>query len=292
MALSNSFSVLQKYYASYESRIGYALLLRRARHFGYYASANSSSLPIGPALRAMEEKLYQALGSPTRSQLFDAGCGAGHVALYMAERGNNHVHAIDIIDKHVKQAIDNIRRTSMQDFITVRQGDYHHLQHVPSASFDGIYTMETLVHSSDPLSVLQQLCRILKPGGRIALHEYDHAPLGAMPQKYAEAMRQVNTNAAMPGNNAFEYDVLVKLLQDAGFEDIELVDLTSHVEPMMRLFYILSTIPCRIMTCLRLEGHFVNAMAAAKMYPARRYWRYVQVKATKPDAEHDSPVTQ
>ena len=65
----------------------------------------------------------------------------------------------------------------MEDSIMAHHGDYHHLEQYEDGTFDGIYTMETLVHSTDPLEVLKEFLRILKPGGRIALNEYDHTKL-------------------------------------------------------------------------------------------------------------------
>lgn len=281
MASINPNPVLQKYYASLESRIGYRLFLGGTRHFGYYDSSNSSPLPIDQALRAMESKLYEALNCPKGSTLLDAGCGVGHVALYMAKRGDYKIECIDLVERHVARAQENIKRAGMQESISVRLGDYHHLEDFPSHSLDGIYTMETLVHSTDPLNVLQQFNRILKPGGRIALHEYDHKDLDKAPKKLADAMRKVNQYAAMPANASFDQDVLKDLLQQAGFEDVQLNDLSDHIVPMMWLFYIFAIVPYMVLKFFGLEHHFVNAVAGAEMYRGRSLWRYIQVTGRK-----------
>ena len=273
--------VLQKYYASLESRIGYRLFLGGTRHFGYYPSSTSSPLPIDQALRAMEAKLYEALDCPKGSTLLDAGCGVGRVALYMAERGKYKIECIDVVERHVARAKKNIAKEGMQESVSAQLGDYHHLEDFPSSSFDGIYTMETLVHSTDPLKVLQEFLRLLKPGGHVALHEYDHRDLDKAPQKLADAMKKVNKYAAMPANASFDQDVLKHLLDEAGFEDVQLKDLSEHIVPLIWLFYIIAIVPYMLLKFVGLEHHFVNTVAGAEMYKGRSLWRYIQVTGTK-----------
>jgi len=229
----------------------------------------------------MEGQLYTALNCPEGSTVLDAGCGVGHVALYMAKRGKFQVECIDVVAHHVDKAKMNIANAGMQGSITAQVGDYHHLENFPSASFDGIYTMETLVHSTAPLKVLREFLRLLKPGGHLALHEYDHDDLDKAPKKLAEAMRKVNKYASMPANDSFERDVLKDLLKEAGFENVELKDITEHVVPMMWLFYIFAIIPYLLLKFLGLDHHFVNIVAGAEMYRGRSLWRYVQVTGRK-----------
>lgn len=58
---------LQTYYELFESRIGYRLGLSGTRHFRYYEKDTYWPFPVGRALRAMEEKLFRALGLPSGS---------------------------------------------------------------------------------------------------------------------------------------------------------------------------------------------------------------------------------
>lgn len=274
-------SVLRRYYASLESRIGYQLFLGGTRHFGYYPNSHSWPLPIGRSLRAMEGSLFKALQCSPGSRVLDAGCGFGHVALYMAEQGQYKVEAIDFMARHAARAQSNVEKAGMRSAIKVRQADYHHLEFFDNASFDGIYTMETLVHSTDPLGVLKGFHRLLKPGGRIAMNEYDHEDLDKAPKEFADAMRKVNTYSAMPANASFNRDELKSLLIKAGFVDVELRDLSEHIVPMLWLFYIFAIIPYTIFKLLGLECHFVNTIAGVYSYKGRSIWRYVQVTGKK-----------
>ena len=280
--LVDSRPVLQRYYDSLESRIGYRLFLGGTRHFGYYPSSRSFPLPISRALRAMESQLFMALRCAPGSRILDAGCGIGHVAIYMAKRGGYTIDALDIVPRHVAKARLNVANAGLSDSISVRHGDYHHLERFPDKCLDGIYTMETLVHSTDPLQVLREFRRILKPGGRLAMHEYDHQDLNSAPKALSDSMKRVNKYAAMPANDLFDKDVLKDLVQQAGFEDVRLVDMTDHVIPMMWLFYIFAVVPLYILRFLGIEHHFVNTLAGAEMYRGRHLWRYIQITGQKP----------
>ena len=272
---------VQQYYDLLESRIGYRLFLADTRHYGYWDDADAWPWPIDARLRAMEAKLFAALQCPEGSRVLDAGCGVGHVALYMAKAGKYLVECIDLIERHIEKAKVNISNAGMDASISARVGDYHHLEGYDDSSFDGIYTMETLVHSPNPLKVLREFLRLLKPGGRLVLHEYDHWPLEKCPKGLADVMRKINRYASLPANAMFDSDVLPELLQEAGFKDVQLKDMSENIVPMLWLFYVIALIPYFFIQLLGLEYRFVNTMAAVQQYRGRKFWRYTQVTGRK-----------
>ncbi|KAF2238538.1 methyltransferase type 11 [Viridothelium virens] len=278
---------LQQYYASWESRIGYRFLLGGTRHFGYYAKSSSRPWPVGSALVKMEGQLFEALQCPRGSRVLDAGCGVGHVAMYMAKRGQYKVDCIDVVPRHVDWAKKNVRDAKMEDVIRVEKGDYHRLEGYKDGSFDGIYTMETLVHSTDPTNALKGFYRILKPGGRIALHEYHFHSMNTAPTDVKESAEKIIRHAAMPALARFTMaDVLRRHLQKVGFQDVCIRDISSHIMPMLRLFYYLARIPYLIFKRRGMEHHFINTFVAVKCWQGREFWSYVQVtgrKATESD---------
>ncbi|KAL2134967.1 hypothetical protein VTI74DRAFT_10194 [Chaetomium olivicolor] len=278
-------ALLRSYYESLESRIGYRLVLGGTRHFGFYKNGSSSPFPVGPALRAMEDKMFQALDLPEGSQVIDAGCGVGHVALYMAGRGLR-ITGVDLIDHHIAKAKKNIARSRLPpEQVTVQKMDYHHLESIPDQSHDGIYTMETFVHATEPEMALAGFHRILKPGGRLVLFEYDHM-IGVkehVSKQVVEEMNVVNKYAAMPTNARSHQGVFAEMLEQAGFTDIKVEDYSENIRPMLRLFYVLAAIPYFFIKLLHLERFFINTVAGAQGYLHRNHWRYVAIIATKPD---------
>jgi ubiquinone/menaquinone biosynthesis C-methylase UbiE len=291
----NENPALQSYYESLESRIGYRLLLGGTRHFPYYEHAWSFPFPISPRLRVMEDKMYQNMNLPKGSQVLDAGCGVGHVALFMARKGWR-ITGIDIIDHHLAKARRNIERSGLpKGQVTVQKMDYHHLEKIPDESHDGTYTMETLVHATDPEAVLAGFYRILKPGGRVALFEYDHnMPVEdksgkANMQNWAD---QVNSLAAMPTLTRSEQGFFEQKLREAGFENVEVRDYSENVRPILRVFYVLAVVPMFFIRLLHLQKYFANAIAGEQAYSYRSHWRFVAITATKPGGEIETPKTK
>ena len=290
---------LQSYYTSLESRIGYRLFLGGTRHFGYYQPDAKWPFPITAALRRMEDHLFNSLKLQPGAKVLDAGCGVGHVAMHLAGKGLQ-IQGIDIVKNHVRWAQQCIKDRGLEKSVTARLMDYHHLEEFPDESFNGVYTMETLVHATDPEKALGEFFRVLRPGGSIALYEYDHVKRDALPKgvpnTLLKSLEEVNHRASMPANESFEYGVLQSMLERRGFEDVVVEDLSQNIKPMIVLFYIVAYIPFLIIRLLGLETWFVNTQAAVQGYQVLKWglWRYVAVTARKPPkkAPNDSQLRE
>lgn len=182
----------------------------------------------------------------------------------------------------MKKAQLNLKKAGLENRIQLRKLDYHRLDSFEESSFDGIYTMETFVHATDPQRALQEFFRVLRPGGRIALYEYDHKPRAESPADLQTSLDHVNLFAAMPANAVFDEGVLEDMLQEVGFSDVNVIDLSVNIRPMLRLFYVIAFIPYFIICLLGLQAWFVNTIAGYESYRGRKYWRYIAVFANKP----------
>lgn len=281
--LINDNPQLQSYYASLESRIGYRLFLGDTRHFAYYPHDTLWPFPIGAALRRMEDKLAASLNLPPGAQVLDAGCGVGHVAIHLARQHGLRVRGIDVVERHVEKARRNVHRSGLSEKqVSVSRMDYHHMESVEDESFDGVCTMETLVHATDPEKVLANYYRILRPGGHLTLFEYDHQLLQDSPNNLATSMRQINEYAAMPTNAISHPGVFKRMVEEAGFTTVQVEDLSENIKPLTRLFYVVAYVPWLFITLFHLEKYFINTVTGVEAYRGRGKWRYVTVSATKP----------
>lgn len=269
---------VQEYFNAYESRVGYLLLLGGTKHFGYYEGW--WPFPIGRALRAMEERLHTELGLKEGAVVLDAGAGSAHVACHMAEWGLR-IKGIDIVDLHVEQARAYVKAHNAEDRVQISKGNYEHLD-FENASFDGAYTMETLVHGDDADQALHEFCRVLKPGGVLVLHEYEHGVETDQNSAW-DALTLIADLGHLPNLLQFKYGVIRRKLEDAGFVDVQVEDLTRNVAPMFYLFVVLAFLPYLLIRLLGLEAMFVNAVSAMKTY---FYFsndiKYLVIKARKP----------
>ncbi|KAL2428702.1 S-adenosyl-L-methionine-dependent Diels-Alderase iccD [Exophiala dermatitidis] len=262
---------VQEYYSSLESRLGYWLLLGNTRHCGLYPKRQISPFSISKAQRVMEDHVFDRLGLAPGSRVLDAGAGSGYVAIHMAQKGLN-VQAIDITPIHLEDARMNVDKRGLQDKVDVRFGDYHDLSDSSDASFDGIYTMETFVHADEPIKVLRNFYRLLRPGGVLVLNEADFNRNSELLQDVLRLSHCQNTLAQ---------GALAEMLKEVGFTDVDVEDLTDEVLPLWRLFGVIGYVPYRVLKFFGLHTRFTNLMAGVETYLHWGEGRYISVRAVK-----------
>ena len=277
---STNLAKVRRYYDRTESRLGYAYILGGTKHYGWYDDG-TNMWSFGAALRRMEDELARRLDLASGSSVLDAGCGTGAVARALAGRAKLQVTGIDILDWNLDLAKQRSEAAGLSQRTHFELGDFHNLP-FPDSSFDGAYTMETLVHSADPAKVLRELFRVLKPGGRIALFEYSHPPKDAVSRKAWGALEKVCDLAAMPAWMEFEDGVLNDLMEKVGFVDVSTENVTSRMIPMLHAFFLLGKFPYFVGRAIGKVEKTVNAMSGVEMYKHQAAWRYNITVAQKP----------
>lgn len=267
-----------KYYHSFESKLGYRFL-GGVKHFGYYP-VGQENLPTIKAQELMNEQLAQTLALPAGSKILDAGCGEGGVSLYLAKHYGMRMTGIDLLDFNIAKAKRIARQEGLANMCEFDEASYLDTS-FPDASFDAIYTMETLVHSPDYEKTLVEFHRLLKPGGKYVAFEYSLAPRDEMPSKADRAFERVNKLAAMPAFNEFRYGVLERALSDRGFVKVKSQDITERMLPLLRKFEKKAKHPYRLVSSMGLQNHFVNAMSAVVFSKYMGFWKYNIISGTK-----------
>src|SRR5665213_1564194 len=274
---------ISRYYNKRESRWGYRWLLKGVRHYGYYSEG--FRLGFARAQRTMERELVRALALPSGSRVLDAGSGEGRVALRLAKEFTLRITGVDLVE-HSVVAAQRLAAKHPDIEIHFEQGDYNHLP-FPDSSFAGAFTMETLVHTSDPVHALTELARVVRPGGHLALFEYTLTPLDSMALSDRMIWDDIIAGAVMPGLAQFTHASFPALLERSGFHDVEVEDLTSAVLPMLRQFSWLAMPLYRLLRDSKQRRRLVNVTAGATMYyqtTMRHNWRYVKVTARRNSA--------
>lgn len=104
---------------------------------------------------------------PAGSIVLDVGCNSGEFMVMLRDKKQCGVYGLEYSPELVKKCHDKQ--------LDVRQGDAEHIPY-PDATFDYVTLMEVLVHVHDPLQMLREIKRVLKPGG-ILLGSAPHANL-------------------------------------------------------------------------------------------------------------------
>jgi SAM-dependent methyltransferase len=113
-----------------------------------------------------EEKTGWRADSVRGLRVLDAGCGMGRFAEVCADAGAD-VHAIDL-STAVEAASRNLGHRANLSFY---QADIMNLPFA-DATFDAIYSLGVLHHTTDTRQAFMSLIRLLKPGGRISIWVY------------------------------------------------------------------------------------------------------------------------
>lgn len=271
-----------KYYHTLESRILYSLILRGGKHFGYYPKDNKG-ISLLKAQCLMIDKLAETLHLPKGSRLLDVGCGNGFTAVYLAKKYGYKVTGIDILDFNIASARKRARRELAEGRVSFQVMDYMQLN-FPEKTFDGVYTLETLVHAPDYNRVLNNFYHALKPQGKLVLFEYTILPQDQLTKEQQGIAKMVNETSGMFSFPRFTHGIFPKILKEAGFRSISVTEITSNTLPFLKILYRLAFFPYALIKLLRLQKTFINATVAVEInkYLESNIFKYVVVEAEKP----------
>ena len=269
--------VVKAYFATKESRLGYKYLLKGTKHYGYYPSRRND-ISMAEAQLEMERQLGKALNLLPGSKVLDAGCGEGLVAIHLNKEFGYEIFGVDILDWSIDNANKNKQRADANG-LQFQVSDYSHTD-FPDNYFDGVYTMETLVHSGDYKKALKEFYRVLKPGGILVNFEY------ALDDELHDETEKWQTiyqgGALIKTFYDFRVSRMEGIWQNAGFKKVTVTDITKYMVPFMKRLYQLAIIPYGLMKMTKQEKKHVNAYAAVISYPRHHQFHYTIMRGYKP----------
>lgn len=122
-------------------------------------------------------------------RVLDVGTGTAQIPLELCRRDANlHVMAVDLAAHMLQLGQRNVIQAGLQSQIKLEQIDAKRLPY-PADSFDWVMSNSIVHHIPDPLPVLADMVRVLKPGGllfvRDLLRPTDAATLKHLVATYA-----------------------------------------------------------------------------------------------------------
>jgi ubiquinone/menaquinone biosynthesis C-methylase UbiE len=171
---------------------------------------------------------------PAPDALFlDAGCGSGSHTLRIAQRGFRCVGA-DISGYVLKKAEEKVAAAGLQAKASVSLQNLEDLS-FEDRTFDFVHCRGVLMHIPDWERALGELCRVLKPGGKIVIFESNRKSLEARLVQLARRFREgVSRVVETPGGLEFwsekdgnpfvvriaDIRYLTHFLESRNFEDV------------------------------------------------------------------------
>jgi SAM-dependent methyltransferase len=181
----------------------------------------------------MEWMVRESAAAPGQTAL-DVACGTGQPAFLVARRvaPGGRVIAVDV-SAEMLEVCGRLARAEGIDNLELRELDMHDLAGVPDASIDAVTLGFALMFSPDPVRVVRELHRVMKPGARFALAVWGDAPRNAFLNTMFASIGQVlglpPPPAGAPGPYALAAPgALEAVLREGGFTDVraELVEMT------------------------------------------------------------------
>jgi len=133
-------------------------------HVGFSADSIQVALSLrGPYLRRM---IASCLPPDKSSRILDLGCGYGAILHFLREARYLNTTGVDVSPEQ----IDAARQLGFEDAHC--QDLRAFLDQVPEGTYDAVIAFDILEHFTKPelLALLDELHRVLVPGGRLILH--------------------------------------------------------------------------------------------------------------------------
>jgi SAM-dependent methyltransferase len=152
-------------------------------------------------------------------QVLDVGCGIGGPARHLASQLRCRVTGIDLTAEFIRTATLLSDRVGLADRVAFVAGDALDLP-FPAASFDLVWTQHAAMNIADRPRLYAEMHRVLRPRGRLALHDVLAGDGGAPHFPVPWARRSADSFLV-------DQPTLRRLLGDAGFAVREWRDVTG-----------------------------------------------------------------
>jgi len=103
---------------------------------------------------------------PQRSAVLEVAPGPGYFCIELAKLGSYAITGMDLSRTFVKMAAEKAKQAGVR--VNFTQGSASNMP-FPKNSFDFLLCRAAFKNFADPVRALQEMCRVLRPGGRALL---------------------------------------------------------------------------------------------------------------------------
>jgi len=131
-----------------------------------------------PIFDGMLRDYLDAMQIDTAKAVLDIGCGTGVAARAIARRPgfSGRVLGIDLSETLARTASQLAEDEGLGDRTEFRAGDSRKLQ-LTDGAFDALVAHTLLSHIDDPMVVIREAVRLVRPGGMIGIFDGDYASM-------------------------------------------------------------------------------------------------------------------
>jgi SAM-dependent methyltransferase len=180
-----------------------------------------------PTFVGYRDAYLDSIDLPQAAAVLDLGCGTGIVTRALATRAGfaGTVTGVDQNPEFLAAAQRLAASEGIGDRVAFVVGDAHDLD-FPAAGFDAVVGHTLVSHVRDPLAVLVEAARVVRPGGTVAVFDGDYASLtfGCSDARLGQAMESAVQSQIMSSPRVMRE--LPRMLPRAG---LRLITTQAHV---------------------------------------------------------------
>lgn len=194
------------------------------------------------AVRGIEAGILRSAGILPGHDVLELGCGPGFVSDLLAELApEGGLYVVEPSAALLAQVAGNIRNKPARGLYQIQA--YGDSLPIPDGSIDFSYARFVLQHIPQPETVVSEIHRIMRSGGRFCAVDSDDGLVVFYPeeQRVSQVLKAAQATQAEKGGDRFIGRKLQQMMSNAGFSNIKsrILALTSSELPFDVLFNIL-----------------------------------------------------
>lgn len=170
------------------------------------------------------------LNLASHSSVFELGCGSGRYALQVAKQCGCQVLGVDINESGVRTARRLAEAAQMSPQCRFEQCDASKALPYADGDFDAAFSNDVLCHIPSREHILQELLRVLRPGGRLIFS--DALVINGVVSSRELAIRSSIGNYVFLPNGLNE-----QLIEQAGFRLVQADDTTPNASMIAKRWH-------------------------------------------------------
>lgn len=194
------------------------------------------------AVRGIEAGILRSAGIQPGHDVLELGCGPGFVSDLLAELApDGSLTVVEPSPMLLAQVENNVRNKPARGLFQIQA--YGDRLPIPDSSIDFSYARFVLQHIPRPETVISEMHRVMRAGGRFCAVDSDDGLVVFHPEdpRVSQLLRIAQTTQAEKGGDRFIGRKLPKMMAEAGFVNVRsrILALTSSELPFNVLFNIL-----------------------------------------------------
>ena len=179
--------------------------------------------------RLQEQAYARVLEAAPGMRVLDLGCGVGHLLAWLGRRVPGRYHGIDLSLNSVRAARCAAER------VEVSVGDAGRLP-FRDASYDRVVSNGAAHHLPDVPAAFREIRRVLRPGGRVVLHEPVDSPVTGAIRRTLFRRSPYESPADLSQKHGFTRELVERALREAGFVEVNAVPRDFLAYPLSGMY--------------------------------------------------------